>query len=98
MPRFTPPTYKTRFAPEPGAVANRDLMRWYGFPTGYSVLIVGGEVTPYPGRSVPTIKEINEADSGSGYGDRAAFLGGRTWEVTVEEQALLEAAGYTVEV
>jgi len=70
-------------------------MRWYSFPVGYSVLITGGVVTPYPGRTVPTVDEMNAADSGSGENGKAVFLGGRSYTVTSEEETLLIAAGYT---
>ena len=94
MPTFTPPTYENRFAPErPGGF---DLMRFYRFPVGYSVLITGGVATPHPGRTVPSTDEINSADVGSGFGNRAAFIGGRTYEVTAGEKTILETAGYAV--
>lgn len=94
MPTFTPPTYQKRFAPE--REGGFDLMRHYQFPVGYSVLITGGVATPSPGRTVPTQSDIDAADDGSGFGGKAAFIGGRTYTVTSAEKTILEAAGYTV--
>lgn len=96
MPTFTPPTYQQGFLDEPGANQAQGLMRYYDFPVGYSVLITGGVASTYPGQTVPSTDEINAADSGSGIGGKAAFLGGRTYTVTSAEQTILQAAGYTV--
>ena len=71
-------------------------MRHYDFNVGYSVLISGGVATPYPGRTGPSQADIDAADAGSGVGGKAAFLGGRDYEITAGEQTILEAAGYTV--
>ena len=62
----------------------------------YSVLITGGAATPFPGKKGVTTDEINAADVGSGMGGRAAFVGGRKYNVTSSEQTILENAGYTV--
>jgi len=94
MPTFTPPTY---FTPWNGDKGPRDLLKWYdGIPTGYSVLITSGAASTHPGVVSPSQDDIDAADSGSGFGDRAAFIGGRSYTVTSGEQTILEAAGYTV--
>lgn len=97
MPTFTPPTYEQAFIREEGSNQAQGLMRHYDFSVGYSVLITGGVATTYPGRTVPTQDDIDAADSGSGLGGKAAFIGGRVYEVTEEEGSLLSSAGYTVE-
>ena len=92
--QFTPPTYDTPWA---SPRKRGDLWRFYaGFPTGYSVLIASGVASTHPGVVSPSIDNINAADTGSGMGDKAAFIGGRTWVVTSSEKTILEAAGYTV--
>lgn len=60
-----------------------------------SVLITDGEA-----RSMlsPSLGEVTGADPGSGYGDRAVFLGGRTYEVTDDEARILQDAGFEVRV
>lgn len=95
MPTFTPPTYEQAFIREEGSNQAQGLMRHYDFPVGYSVLITGGVATTYPGRTVPTQDDIDAADSGSGFGGKAAFIGGRTYTITSAEETILQAAGYT---
>lgn len=88
MPTFTPPTFE---AP----VHNEGLLRYYNIPRAYSVAITGGTATTHPGKQTLTQDEIDAADSGSGFGGRAAFVGGRTYEITAGEKTILDAAGYT---
>ncbi len=89
---------QTRLNLEEGSVAWR-LHRFYGGPTSeYSVFITGGVATPFPGSRGYTMAQVNAADEGSGYGGRAAFIGGYLWgELTGSEESILEAAGYTIE-
>lgn len=82
--------------PEPGAPARFDLMRYYSFPVGYSVLITGGVATPYPGQTVPTTDQINAADAGSGEAGKAYFIGGKLYTVTGAEVTALNTAGYAI--
>lgn len=92
--QFTPPTYEHPYASPRGL---GDLWRFYGgFAAGYSVLITSGAASTYPGTIAPGMDDVNAADAGSGYGSRAAFIGGRTYAVTSSEKTILEAAGYTV--
>ena len=82
---------------ERGSLAWR-LHRFYGGgQKEYSVFIEGGVATTYPGKAGYTMADVNSADAGSGYGGRAAFVGGFIWdEITAGEQTILEAAGYTL--
>lgn len=92
---FTPPTFNVPWRDE--GRKDRRFWRFYdGIPTGYSVLITGGTVSTYPGVVSPSTDDIAAADSGSGEGGKAAFLGGHVYTVTSSEQTALEAAGYTV--
>lgn len=89
--------YQGHLNMERGSLAWR-LHRFYGGPVKeYSVFIEGGVATTFPGRIGYTMADVNSADAGSGYGGRAAFVGGFVWdEITAGEQTILEAAGYTV--
>lgn len=99
---FTPPTYQAHYVPwarmsvEQRAKSHNRLYRFYDNTTAYSVLIAGGVASTYPGIQAPRQSDIDDADSGSGIGGKAAFLGGRTYTVTASEKTILENAGYTV--
>lgn len=86
--RFTPPTItKRRTGPS-------RLMDFYDIANPGSVIIQGGVVSAVHN---PDMSQIANADVGSGYNQRAVFLGGRTWTVSQAEKTILEAAGYLVE-
>lgn len=84
---FTPPVNDER------QIGTRKPFWFYDIGTPKSVLIEAGVVSE---TFLPDMDRINAADSGSGYADRAVFLGGRSWTITAAEKAILEAAGYTV--
>ena len=72
------------------------IMRRISFPRGRSVIITAGVATVFPGRAGFSHAELMAADAGSGYGGRAAFLGGKIHTVTSGEGTILTTAGYTV--
>lgn len=81
----------------PGSSAWR-LHRFYGGnPKEYSVFIVDGVATTYPGRAGYSTDDVEAADAGSGLDGKAVFIGGYVWdEITESEEIILTAAGYTV--
>jgi hypothetical protein len=85
MPNFSPPTYSQAFLPEKDGP---NLMRYYDFQVGYSVLIEGGVATPYPGETSPETSRVKAAD--------AAFIGGRTYTITAGQATILTTAGYEI--
>lgn len=89
MPTFSPPTLSIPI--------DRDhpLWKFYDQTGSYSVLITGGTATTFPGKQGVTQDEIDAADSGSGFGGKAAFIGGREYTITAGEKTILDAAGYT---
>lgn len=99
---FTFPTY-TFEAPTSSQLWNWDqvekkhrMWRFYGgFDVALTVVITDGVASPL-GRQGLTVAEISGADSGSGEGGKAVFKGPNSYQVTFEEKAVLEAAGYTV--
>lgn len=94
---FTPDTYFVPFDVQSGVEADERLLRFYdGIPTPYVVIITDGVACTSPGYAAPSIDELAAADSGSGRGGKAIFIGGTTYTVTEGEHDILEAAGYTV--
>lgn len=97
MPIFSPPTYEySAVDGVPTSHPGHALFRRYTFPRGYSVLITNGTATAHPGTVSPTTDDIAAADTGSGEGGKAAFVGGHVYTITAAERTILEAAGYTV--
>ena len=74
------------------------LTRYLSYNQGYTVVIWDDDsVTPHPGTVSFGIRDLSRARDGSGYGGKAVFLGGHTWDqITTSETTLLRAAGYTV--
>ena len=95
MPTFVPPTYEMPFNPEEVQGRSIGLMRRVKFPVGYSVVITDDTPSTYPGVVGLSGEAIEGADSGSGQGGKAAYLGGHIYVVSDAEATLLDAAGYT---
>jgi hypothetical protein len=96
-PKFRPDTY---FAHRRAETVNHSerfsLWRYFdGVPTEYVVIITSGVASPAPGRTSPSVDDINDADSGSGEQGLAVFRGGRLYEITGAENVILTTAGYT---
>ena len=99
--KFTPPAVGTkarvdwyRLGAEQRQKAHNRLYRFYNQDSIPSVIITAGVVQS---RFTPSTEIITAADPGSGYADKAVFLGGRKWTVTSAEKVLLVAAGYSVD-
>jgi hypothetical protein len=102
MPTVTLPTYDVPHRAESVGHAKKwSLWRWYsGIATALVTIITSGVATAFPGLAVPTVDQINDADDSTSTtnGKAAWYSTGSDQSVTLAEAAILQTAGYTVQV